>query len=296
MKFSWKWIVIGALALVASVAVVLVVSGAFTVHVLSPKSAPVAPVVETPIPEYPVHAVIGSSVEGRTIDSYTYGTGAKHIAFIGGIHGGLEWNSVFLSYELMDYLLAHPESIPASLSVTMIPDADPDGVHKVLGTEGRFMISDVPSGALDAGRFNAHGVDLNRNFACRWQATSTWKGETHSAGTSAFSEPEAQAIRDFVATSSPKAVIFFHSKAGAVYASECGKGVLPQTIDIMNVYAHAAGYLAIKTFDAYVTYGDSEGWLASILIPAITVELTTHDSIEWEKNLSGVKALFEYFK
>jgi hypothetical protein len=99
-----------------------------------------------------------------------------------------------------------------------------------------------------------------------------------------------------VATSSPKAVIFFHSKAGAVYASECGKGVLPQTIDIMNVYAHAAGYLAIKTFDAYVTYGDSEGWLASILIPAITVELTTHDSIEWEKNLSGVKALFEYFK
>ena len=290
MMFWWKWVVMGALALA------LVASGALVVYLLPPQRVPVATVVETPFPEYPVHAVIGSSVEGRTIDSYTYGSGAKHIAFIGGMHGGLEWNSVLLSYELMDYLSAHPESVPASLSVTVIPDANPDGVYKVLGTEGRFMVRDVPAGALDAGRFNAHGVDLNRNFACRWQATSTWKGETHSAGTSAFSEPEAQAIRDFVATSNSTAVIFFHSKAGAVYASECGEGILPQTIDIMNVYAHAAGYQAFKTFDAYVTNGDAEGWLASMGIPAITVELTTHDSIEWEKNLAGVKALLAYLK
>lgn len=286
--FSWKWIVI--------VVCVLLVGSASMGYLLQLKNIPVVPVAEAPVPEYPAHAVIGSSVEGRTIDSYTYGTGAKHLAFIGGVHGGLEWNSVLLSYELMDYLKEHPETVPASLSVTVIPDANPDGVYKVLGTEGRFAPSDVPAGALDLGRFNAHSVDLNRNFGCRWVATSTWKGVTHSAGTSAFSEPEAQAIRTFVASTSPMAVIFFHSKSGAVYASECGKGVLPQTTEIMNVYAKVAGYKAIKMFDAYPTFGDSEGWLASIGIPAVTVELTTHDVVEFDKNLAGFKAVLQYYK
>lgn len=277
------------------VAVLVLVGGGFLLF-HSKSTPPPAPVVEAPAPEYPVHKVIGNSVEGRTLDSYTYGTGPKHIAFVGGIHGGLEWNSVFLAYQLMDYLKAHPESVPASLSVTVVPDANPDGVHKVIPVEGRFAVKDVPAGALDAGRFNAHGVDLNRNFDCRWVATSTWKGVTHSAGTKPFSEPEAQALKSFVASTSPKAVIFFHSQAGAVYASECGKGVLPQTLDIMNAYAKASGYKAIKTFDAYPTPGDSEGWLASIGVPAITVELTTHDVVEWEKNLAGVKAVLEYYK
>ena len=39
--------------------------------------------------------------------------------------------------------------------------------------------------------------------------------------------------------------------------------------------------------------GDAEGWLASIGVPAITVELSTHETIEWQKNLAGLTALIE---
>ena len=60
-------------------------------------------------------------------------------------------------------------------------------------------------------------------------------------------------------------------------------------------YAKAGGYQAVKAFDAYPVTGDSEGWLASIGIPAITVELSTHESIEWDKNLAGVKAVLGYY-
>jgi len=60
----------------------------------------------------------------------------------------------------------------------------------------------------------------------------------------------------------------------------------------MDAYSHAAGYKAVRTFDAYEVTGDAEGWLASEHIPAITVELSTHETVEWEKNLSGIKALF----
>jgi hypothetical protein len=64
----------------------------------------------------------------------------------------------------------------------------------------------------------------------------------------------------------------------------------------MNTYAKAAGYPAVDTFDSYEITGDAEGWLASINIPAITVELKTHESVEWEKNLAGIKALFKYYQ
>jgi len=286
-----RWLV------VAIVALAVLCSGVLVSYLSREASAPAAPAEVVSAPDTsPRRAVIGSSVEGRAIESYTYGNGATRLAFVGGVHGGYEWNSILLAYELIDHLRAHPEIIPANLSVTVIPNANPDGVYKVIGAEGRFSIADVPIGVnLESGRFNAHGVDLNRNFDCKWQPTSTWKGNSTSAGTAPFSEPEARAIRDFVLAHSPEMVVFLHSKAGAVYASECEAGILPKTLEIMRVYAHAAGYLAIRSFDAYAIAGDAEGWLASIDIPAITVELTTHETVEWEQNLAGIKALFEYY-
>ena len=63
----------------------------------------------------------------------------------------------------------------------------------------------------------------------------------------------------------------------------------------MNVYAHAAGYPAVKAFNAYKVTGDSDGWLASVGTPALTVELSTHASIEWDKNIAGINALVSYY-
>ena len=241
--------------------------------------------------------VIGLSVEERKIEAYTYGMGEKHLVFVGGIHGGYEWNSVVLAYEFLDYLNNTSGTIPQNLTITVIPSANPDGVYNVVGKEGRFVVADVPTGiATEPGRFNARQVDLNRNFDCKWKPKSTWRGTSVSAGTAPFSEPEVAAIRDFVLKNNPVAVVFWHSQANAVYASECEEGILPETRAIMNAYSRAAGYPAVDIFDAYEITGDAEGWLASIGIPAITVELKTHETIEWEKNLAGVKALFEYYE
>jgi hypothetical protein len=137
---------------------------------------------------------------------------------------------------------------------------------------------------------------LNRNFDCKWQPEATWKSKKVSAGEKAFSEPESRAIRSLVAKIRPKAVVFWHSQANAVYASECEDGILRETRDIMRAYADAAGYPAVDSFDAYPVTGDAEGWLASIGIPALSVELSTHETIEWEKNLAGATALINYFR
>ena len=89
--------------------------------------------------------------------------------------------------------------------------------------------------------------------------------------------------------------MFWHSQANTVYASECEAGVLPQTLVIMNAYADAANYNKVSSFDAYPISGDAEGWLASIGIPAITVELETRTSSEWQRNQAGIQALIKLF-
>ena len=243
------------------------------------------------------YEVIGSSVEGRKIEAYTYGKGGARLVFVGGMHGGYEWNSALLAYKFMDYLDANPEFIPKNLTVTVIPSANPDGMYKVTGKEGRFTAAEVLTDRpTEPGRFNARAVDLNRNFDCKWKPESMWRGNTVSAGSKPFSEPETAAIRNFVLKSNPDAVVFWHSQSNAVYASECEDGILPETLNIMNAYSRASGYPPIKSFDHYEITGDAEGWLASIGIPAITVELQTHETIEWERNLAGIKALFEYYR
>lgn len=270
---------------------VLIIAAIIIGFVLMRPEPEPAPVVESI--SGPVRTVIGSSVQGRPIESYTYGTGTTHLAFVGGIHGGYEWNSVLLAYTFMDYLQENPGLVPAGTMVTVIPNANPDGVFSVVKKEGRFTAEDVPAGDASVGRFNANKVDLNRNFDCKWQPQGTWRGATVSAGERAFSEPEARAIRDFMLKNRPDAAIFWHSQANAVYASECTAGILPETLAIMNAYSKAAGYKPVASFDAYPVTGDVEGWLASIGIPAITVELSTHETVEWEKNLAGIGALLD---
>lgn len=291
-RFSTKQIIFAVVA-------ILVVVGIFAFLALK-KEEPVQTPVDVPVTvAEPVVKIIGKSVEGRDIESYTYGSGEKHVAFVGGIHGGYEWNSVLLAYEFIDHLKANPDELGADLKVTIIPSANPDGLFDVIGKEGRFAMTDVPpSGSVPVGtgRFNARGVDLNRNFDCKWKPESTWRSQKVSAGVAPFSEPEAQAIQAFVLENKPDAVVFWHSQADAVYASECESGILPGTLAIMNAYAGATGYKAVDTFDAYEVTGDAEGWLASIGIPAITVELKTHEAVEWDRNLAGIKAMFAYYE
>ena len=236
---------------------------------------------------------IGLSTDGREIPIYHYGTGDKEVLFVGGIHGGYEWNTVLVAYELMDYLEANPSKIPAGVKVSVIPVLNPDGLQKVVGTAERFEASDVPtaSGATVPGRFNANNVDLNRNFDCDWQASGVWQQRTVSGGTSAFSERESQAMRDYIERNRPEAVVVYYSAAGGVFASSCHDGVLPETLALTNAYAKASGYPAYEEFDFYEITGDMVNWLAKEKIPAISVLLTDHTNIEWEKNMKGVDAV-----
>lgn len=289
-------IIIGVLLLLVTVGAVIM---------LYPKPHPIQPLPPPVIEALPVkpiatttHQIIGSSVEGRDIESYTFGTGSTSVLFVGGVHGGYEWNSIALAYEMIDYLTHHEASVPESLTIHIIPNLNPDGLFAATGLIGSFTPSEVSDSDMHTsgtGRMNANEVDLNRNFACKWQPSSTWRNQVVSAGTEAFSEPEARALRDYVVNTHPHAAVFWHSQANNVYGAECEDGILPGTLTLMNTYAAAGGYGAVPIFDAYPVTGDAEGWLASIGIPAVTVELGSRTSTEWEKNLAGTMAVLKLY-
>jgi eukaryotic-like serine/threonine-protein kinase len=289
MRTSYiKWLILGIVILILFFVSVFVVLKNATKPVI-------VPVVET-ISSSPKSAVIGKSVEGRDISAFTFGSGNKSLVFVGGIHGGYEWNSVLLAYQLMDYLKANPDLVPENVTVTIIPSLNPDGIYAVTSKTGRFTLADIkPNLVNGTGRFNSRGVDLNRNFDCEWQATSTWKGNVVSAGTSTFSEPEAMAFKSYVLNNKPALVVFWHSQSNGVYASHCKSDILPEALSLLNAYSLASGYPSYKTFDSYVITGAADDWLAKINIPAFSVELKTHETVEWEQNLAGIKALFSFY-
>ena len=287
---------------IMGLAFLLLVVGILLVVGNRPAPEAPAPVPEAPAPPTPTptstHAIIGNSVELREIEAYTFGTGETDVLFVGGIHGGYEWNSILLAYDMIDHFAEASTVIPADITVHIIPNLNPDGLFLATGLEGEFAATDITDNSMHTsglGRMNANGVDLNRNFDCKWAPESSWRGRTVSAGTGAFSEPEAAALRDYVASTTPEAVIFWHSMANNVYASECEDGVLPATLTLMNTYALAADYGAVPVFDAYPITGDAEGWLASLGIPAVTVELGSRTSIEWTQNLAGTEAVLELY-
>lgn len=289
--------------LIAIVVVIIAALGIYWVKGMPSKTEPII-TEETPGQNKPIEqkspsqTLIGKSVENRDIIAYHYGTGTREVLFVGGIHGGYEWNTALVAYQLSDYLKQNPTAVPANLKVTVIPVVNPDGLNKVVGTStGNFSRSDVASSqtTVVAGRFNANNVDLNRNFDCDWQTNGKWQNKTVSGGSKAFSEPESLAIKNYIETNKPAGVVVWYSSAGGVYASSCHNGVSSETSAITKVYADASGYPAFQDFNFYEITGDMVNWLAKSNIPAISVLLTDHTNTEWGKNQKGAEAIIKYY-
>ena len=86
-----KWTIGGAVLTILVVLLAVAVYWPAPPEEVPATPSPVA-TTTTPVATSSV-TVIGHSVEGRDIVSYTFGTGDTHLLFVGGIHGGYEANS-----------------------------------------------------------------------------------------------------------------------------------------------------------------------------------------------------------
>jgi predicted deacylase len=221
--------------------------------------------------------VLGASGAGQPITAVKIGDGPRKFVLVGDTHGGPEANTFQLASQLAEHFRAHPDEVPPAVRLYIIPTLNPDGLAG--GT-----------------RFNAAGVDLNRNMNTNFDACpeNDWRIhvegargiESDTGGPYPDSEPESRLIVSFLLDAS--AVIFYHSDGGDVFPAFCEHA---PSIALAQAYAASTGYAYDRYWPNYNITGGMHDWAGSLGIAAITPELFNGLDVDFEQNLAGVRAI-----
>ena len=216
------------------------------------------PPVDTPTPALsPLQwSSIGSSVQRRELSLATIGyTGRTAVVVVGSIQGD-QTSTRDVVNSLITRINNEKGAIPAGTMFYFIPSINPDG-------------------NANNSRYNANGVDLNRN----WD-TSDWRsnapvpgypqGKAGAGGRSPFSEPETRALRDLLVQlqGMDLKVIEFHSSVNSpneIYAAGS------RSQGIARVFADTVGYSIEDSWGAYTPTGELLTWCEEQGIKAIDV-------------------------
>lgn len=152
--------------------------------------------------------LIGLTVEGRNIyrlrisGNLAQAETLPGVIFMGGHHArehlSVEMPLRFAQYLLAEYAAGNTKikNLVDSRDIHIIPAVNPDGLEW-----------DIEGGKYKLWRKNrkvnsdgTYGVDLNRNYGYKWGGSGASANPNSDTfrGTSAFSEPETQALRDYI--------------------------------------------------------------------------------------------------
>ncbi len=233
----------------------------------------------TPALADPREVVIGLTQRGAELTLYQLGSGTKRVLVLGGQHGGPEANTVELANGLLDYFDANPSELPPDIELDILPVANPDG---------------LASGF----RQFADGVDPNRNWG-----GSDWRSDAYDSnavfrdglgGAEPFSEPETQALADWVLANHPAFIVNYHSAGGFMFGSRDGlAGELSSAYEDASGYSWPGAGSGQRSPLQYQASGSMNVWLRESGIASILVELSTPHSTEIERNLAGLKAVLD---
>jgi protein MpaA len=141
---------------------------------------------------------IGQSVLGVPIVAERLGTpGGRRVLVIGVIHGNEAAGTA-----IVDDLRTQP--VPDGVELWLVESMNPDG--QAIGD-----------------RQNANAVDLNRNFPYKWGPLGV-PGDGQYAGTGPASEPETQAIVNFIAQLRPDIAVWYHQDLYVISPAEGREG------------------------------------------------------------------------
>ena len=134
--------------------------------------------------------MIGRSLERRAIRVYrAHPPKPGGTLLLGGIHGD-ERATVALLERFIEWLAAASKR----QNVLVVPVGNPDGYARNI-------------------RYNARGVDLNRNCETRWTPESE-----EPPGPGPWSEPESRALRDLILRERPARIVVLHWALGEIEA------------------------------------------------------------------------------
>lgn len=168
---------------------------------------------------------MGTSVEGRTLWGIRItgpgDPGTRPAVLYHGIEHAREWVSSTVPAFVAEHLLTNygidPEvtDLVDSVEWFLLPVMNPDGYEYTQTTDRLWRKNRRDNGN------GSFGVDLNRNWGFEWggEGASASSFDPNYRGTAPFSEPETQALRDFIlAHTNLRAHLDFHSFSQLILA------------------------------------------------------------------------------
>jgi protein MpaA len=145
---------------------------------------------ELPTVVFPAqYRIVGTSVQNRPVMCLVLGDGSDATFIMSSIHGN-EAAGTPLVRRLAAHLRQHPEMLTGR-KVVLMAVANPDGL-------------------VNDSRFNAKGVDLNRNFEAANRVNSKETGLT------SLSEPEARVIQQLILEYKPDRIVSIHQPLNCI--------------------------------------------------------------------------------
>jgi len=149
-----------------------------------------------------------------------------------------------------------------------------------------------PDGNANTSRYNAHGVDLNRNWGTyNWRSDPAVPGHSNglpgAGGQYPFSEPETIVLRDWLLNlrNSKQAVylIVIHASVkinrGQVLPGYTRLGVESKSAQVASLLSSQLGYDYSTTWE-YETTGEAIGWAAENSISAVDLVFVANQAIQ----------------
>lgn len=232
--------------------------------------------------------VYGSSVNNRELsalkisDNVSTDENEGEVIFDGGIHGnelGGPENMILFAEELCS-------EYGNNATITDLIDNQEIWIYCTVNPDGRESVS----------RYNANGIDLNRNYG--YMTTMTNEG---------FSEPETKAIRNCLLENQFSIQISYHS--GIEYILYPWGLYSSQTPDkphhqlICNTYSETSGYQDLDVMQSYASYyttGETLDYAYGALgISSMTEEISYDKQPSdimgfYNKNVDAMLAMIEY--
>ncbi len=242
--------------------------------------------------------VIGKSLEGRDItaihintnqDALKSGSSNKPGAVFMGNHHAREHLSVEIPLMLADHILKNRnepkiKNLIDTRDIWIIPMVNPDGAEWDI-TTGKYKFWRKNRRNNGDGTF---GVDLNRNYGFMWGTGGSSNDGSSDVfmGPKPFSEPETQAIKNFIDSHlNTKVLLSFHTFSELVLYPWGHKHDKVEKKDDLATFEKMANTMAAwnkytpeQSSDLYIASGDTTDWAyGEHGIFAFTFELSPRD-------------------
>lgn len=218
---------------------------------------------------------IGESVMEHKLFCIKIGNGKRKL-FINGAHHGLEYlTAAFIMKFLKEYSYKYESGkamfgynirdLFARTTLYAVPMVNPDGVDiaihgiDITNPHHRHLVSLVGIHSFHkVWQANANGVDINHNYNAGWRVVEVRPSPSKYSGPYSESEPETQAIVEFVRSIRPDMLMAFHSQGGEIYYDFDGKAE-ERSRGLAFEFAKVSGY-SPETPTESATFGGCKDW------------------------------------